>query len=263
MNLLNEISRFVSSKIPRNNTLYNFFKFYIENFDGENNSNMVNNGELRLLKRILPKLKVIFDIGANIGDWTKIALTIKKDLNIYCFEPSKATFNSLIKNNFPVNVKCHNFGFSSRKSEEDLYIFEECSGLNSLYIRYGLEDVWGLKPQVKKEKIMVDTLDNYCENFDIKEIDFLKIDVEGHELEVLKGGRKIIEESRVKFIQFEYGGTFIDVRIFLKDIFDLFKNKNYSFFKIHPKFVEPINKYSQKLENFNYQNWLIMRNRLK
>ncbi len=87
----------------------------------------------------------------------------------------------------------------------------------------------------------------------------MKVDVEGHELEVLKGGRNLFIKGQVKIIQFEYGACNIDARVFLKDIFDFFKGMNYFFFKIYPKYVKFIKQYKERLENFLYQNWLIIK----
>ncbi len=154
---------------------------------------------------------------------------------------------------------CNNFGLSSNKCEKDLYIFENGSGLNSLYQRYGLENGWNLKPQQKKEKVKLDTIKNYCNEQNISEIDYMKLDVEGHELEVFKGGRDLFINAQVNIIQFEYGGCNIDSRVLLKDIFEFFKGMDYNFYKIYPDYTKFIKRYDQRLENFQYQNWLIIK----
>lgn len=219
---------------------------------------MYTNGEMRVTQHNIRKCNVVFDIGANIGQWTKIALSINNNLNIHCFEPSKDTFEKLLGNNFPPNVICNNFGLSSAKKEQFLYIYKEGGGLNSLYKREGLYDRYERFPQ-KKEKIQLDTLENYCYDKNINKIDFMKIDAEGYEFEILKGGKTLFHNSQVNMIQFDYGGCFIDAYMFLKDIFDLFKDLDYNFYKIYPKSIKLVRKYHQKFENFQYQNWLIIK----
>lgn len=243
--------------LPRNQKLFHFFRRYIDYYNGDNNSDMYTNGELNFLKQKLVHCNVVFDIGANIGQWTKLALTINKNLNIHCFEPSKFTFEKLINNKFPSNVICNNFGLSSIKAEKTLYIFEKGSGMNSVYQRQGLEI--RLRKKNKKENIQVDTLENYCINKGINQIDFMKLDVEGHELEVLKGGESLFKNQCVNVIQFEYGGCDIDARVFLKDFFNFFSGMNYNFFKIYPNRIEFVKRYNQQLDNFQYQNWLIFK----
>ena len=59
-------------------------------------------------------------------------------------------------------------------------------------------------------------------------------------------------------VQFEYGGTYIDSRILLKDFYDFFARMNYSFFPLYPYSVRPVLCYDQRLENFQYKNFLIV-----
>ncbi|MFX0138256.1 MAG: FkbM family methyltransferase [Candidatus Hodarchaeota archaeon] len=253
----------IFSLIPRNPKIYNFCKGYIDKYNGDNNDNIHTNGELRFMKRNLGKCNVIFDIGAHFGHWTKLALKINRNLNIHCFEPSSYSFKKLINNNFPNNVICNNFGLSSSKGEKTLYIFENGSGLNSLYLRYGLEKVLGRKIKQREEKIKVETLENYCLERKIEKIDFVKIDVEGHELEVLKGGINFFKNKQIRIIQFEYGGCNIDAHIFLMDIFNFFKGMDYNFYKIYPDHIKFIKRYETRFDNFQYQNWLIIKKNYK
>lgn len=245
--------------IPRNSIIFSFCKRYISRYNGENNDNIGTNGERRFLQRNLENCDVVFDIGANIGQWTKLALNVNRKLNIHCFEPSKFTYNELIRNNFPPNVICNNVGLSSRKEEKFLYIFKEGGGLNSLYQRKGLKEHIGRVIQQKKKEIHLDTLKNYCREKGINKIDYMKIDAEGHEFEILKGGEDLFNNGQVNIIQFEYGGCFIDAHVFLKDIFDLFQDMDYLFYKIYPNYIKLVKKYYQMFENFQYQNWLIIK----
>ena len=82
--------------------------------------------------------------------------------------------------------------------------------------------------------------------------------MEGHELEVFKGGESLFREGRVQVIQFEYGGCNIDSKVLLKDIFEFFEGMNYGFCKIFPDRLKPVERYDQRLENFKYQNWLMV-----
>jgi hypothetical protein len=59
-------------------------------------------------------------------------------------------------------------------------------------------------------------------------------------------------------IQFEYGGCNIDSKVLLKDIFEYFSGMNYRFYKIFPDRLKFFQRYDQRLENFKYQNWLLI-----
>ena len=58
--------------------------------------------------------------------------------------------------------------------------------------------------------------------YNLQDVDFIKIDVEGNEMNVLKGMDKII--NNIKVLQIEFGGKWIDSRFFYRDLFDFFKN---------------------------------------
>ena len=248
------------SVVPTNSLgVYRLAQRYVDAYNGENNGDMETNGELRFMQQNLPQCKTIFDIGANWGQWTTLALRSNPTANIHCFEPSPASFKRLLSNHFPSNVVCNNFGMSSVPGEAKLYVFEALSGLNSLYQRHGLEGL-GLSTQQCEETIHLDTVDYYCSQHGITTIDFVKVDVEGHELEVFKGMIRMLESGRIKIIQFEYGGCYIDAGVLLKDVFTFFKSFGYAFYKIFPKGLRPLLKYDQRLENFQYQNWAIIKN---
>ena len=97
---------------------------------------------------------------------------------------------------------------------------------------------------------------NFCEGNKIEKISFLKIDVEGNELSVLKGAEKYISAGKVDYIQFEYGGTFIDAHILLKDVFEFFKNKPYTISKMMSSGLKTTPTYSREFENFQYANYV-------
>ena len=248
---------YLANNVPRNNFFYRACKSYVDLFNAENNDNIHTNGELRLMRSVLPKCKTVFDVGANIGEWTALAMEINPLLQIHCFEPSDATFQLLQARGGAI---CNNFGLSSQPGEMTLWVFTDAAGINSLYKRQGLEDGWGLAEQQRKETARFDTLDAYCQRSGMQMIDFLKVDVEGHELEVFKGAKEMLEKSAIKYIQFEYGGCNIDARLLLKDIFDFFTPYHYVLYKIYPHDQRCVSRYDQRLENFQYQNWVAVAN---
>jgi len=215
---------------------------------------MHTNGELYFLQSVLEQCEIVFDVGANIGNWMALALDINPRLQVHCFEPSVYTFQRLLERG--KKAVFNNFGLSSERGKRTLWLFSEGAGINSLYKRHGLDDGYGLPEQIKEETISLDTLDDYCERVKVQSIDLLKVDVEGHELEVFKGAERMLAQGKIKRIQFEYGGCNIDSRVFLKDFFDLFEKNEYKLFKIFQKKMLYVSRYDQCLENFQYQNWL-------
>ena len=81
--------------LPRTAFLYRVCKRYVDRYNSENNDNIHTNGEWCFMEFILPQCMIVFDVGANVGDWTALALEINPRLQIHCFEPSAVTFQRL------------------------------------------------------------------------------------------------------------------------------------------------------------------------
>lgn len=252
---ISSIGKALLRTLPDSDIIYRFCKKFIDQHNGGNNDDMVTNGKLCFIKEVLPRANIIFDVGANIGDWTKHALLINPKAQFYCFEPSVTAYRLLVANKFSANVTVNNFGLGESRSEMPLFIYGDKGSINSLYKRH----VKGafLKGQ---ETVQIETLDDYCKKEGIDRIDFMKLDVEGHELSVLQGGKGLLAQGRIGIIQFEYGGTYIDARVFLKDIWEYVSdiNLDYTFYKIYPDGIRLVSAYWYTLENFQYSNWVII-----
>lgn len=232
---------------PYNDTIYRFCQRYVDRYHNRNDSRMERNGEIYFLQKIAPQLKSVFDVGANVGEWTKHILRFNGAIQVHCFEPSKVTFERLQANLFPPNVSLNNLGVSSSAGSSVLHVAQELAGINSLYANEMLNAT---------EDIQLTTLDLYCQQHAVEHIDMLKIDVEGHEFQVLKGADQMLSEGRISIIQFEYNDSFIYARVFLKDIFDYLKPLGYSAYKLMPDHLREYRDYSTKLDNFQFSNWV-------
>ena len=198
---------------------------------------------------------VIFDIGANIGEWAQYCLQISPQAELHLFEPSAYTYSRLEEKDWPQNVYINNFGLGEKYENLALHIFEDASGMNSLYARRGVGEL----EIVKTEEIEIRTVDGYCAEQGIQMIDFMKVDVEGHEFSVFKGAERMLAAGNIAMIQFEYGGCNLDARVYLGDIWELLQSHGYKLAKIHPNEQRHFQKYEQRLEVFKYSNWVATR----
>jgi hypothetical protein len=114
MVMFRSIKRMLWGMVPPDNPLlYKICKRYVDQYNGDNDSDFRSNGELRFMRSVLPDCTVVFDVGANIGDWAAMAASINPSATLHCFEPSKPTFQRL-QERVPANVTCNNLGLSSR-----------------------------------------------------------------------------------------------------------------------------------------------------
>ncbi|WP_373033600.1 FkbM family methyltransferase [Sulfurovum sp.] len=238
----------------------------------ENNGNadFEQNGEKPFVDNLLNSLKltvkegqVVFDIGANIGDYSTMLLEKAKKidlpLEVHLFEPTHSCFN-IIKEKFrnQSNMTLNNFGISNFDEHATIYYDKEQSGLASLYQRN--LDSYNLKMN-QSEEIVLKRVDKYIEQKNIQHIDFIKIDIEGHELKAFEGFGKYLNADFIDYIQFEYGGANLDSHTSLMEIYKFFEDRNFKIAKMMPNGLE-IRSYQPYMENFNYSNFVAISSKI-
>jgi FkbM family methyltransferase len=218
---------------------------------GYDDIDMATNGEAEVIDLI--EKGIAFDVGANKGKWTQRALTKQKAECIYLFEPIPNLAKELEKHLPKEKTKIQNIALSDKNGTENFIYYQADSGLSTFYQRVEVESSTNLRPQYIS--VIVKTLDQFCsENF-IDRICFLKIDTEGSEFDILKGSIEMLKKQSIDMIQFEYGGTYKDAGILLKDVYNYLVNLHYKIFRISKKGLISINVWSNNLENYQYSNY--------
>ena len=217
----------------------------------QNNCAPDSNGEMTFMTRNAQGFQTIFDVGANVGDWTAEVSKLCPQAQIYSFEPVSKTFDAL-SGYTSEKVHPHKIALGDSNESREIFVSDSDSTLNSVYSRAS----FGV---TKPEQLEIRTLDSFCKEHKIERISFLKIDTEGNELNVLKGASEYVRQGRIDVMQIEYGGTYINARIMLKDIFDFFENTEYELDKMYPHHALHVPAYSQDLENCQYANYLAIR----
>ncbi|MGC6475035.1 MAG: FkbM family methyltransferase [Parvibaculales bacterium] len=237
--------RFVMGRLGRNffiNRLGRWMEKNVEAFHNEDR-HMGRNGEYWLMQQVMTQASqdyVVFDVGANKGEWTLCACSLNERLEAHAFELVPDTYELLEKNcKHLKNVHINNKGLSAKSGTVDIFL-NSSSETAGLYKRTGLQE-----SQIVKGKVI--TGDSYLKTHKIKHINFLKIDVEGAEKLVLEGFKDSLKAGKIDIVYFEYGEFNISARSFLQDFYDMLPD--YEIGKLMPRWVE-FGPYDKKNENF-------------
>ncbi|MCR9117750.1 MAG: FkbM family methyltransferase [bacterium] len=212
-------------------------------------------GEKHLIGRFLPKLianqsPIFFDVGANVGNFSRTLLKHFPDAQLHAFEPHPANFAKLQTIDSP-QFSAHNLAVGKAAGEMTLFDRADADGSTHASLH---EEVIS---EIHKQKsvsttVQVDTLDAIAKRLEIQTIDFLKIDTEGNELDVLLGAETLLNEGRIKCIHFEFNEMNIISRVFFRDFRK--RLEHYDFFRLLPGDLLPLNESPLETELFAYQN---------
>ena len=173
--------------------------------------------EKDLIEKVIPYIKkdsIVFDIGANIGQHSIIFSLFSKD--VYSFEPNTKIFNqffSSVKENNIENIHLENVGIGENNEIRELYINPNNVGNSSVIADERFDHL----------TIKLKNLESYVE--DLKSVDFVKIDVEGFELDVILGNKAFFEKFR-PIIWLEYNPQLYDTSDYRVEQLDEFIKKN-------------------------------------
>ncbi len=203
-----------------------------------NNCNSDQNGEKLFYNYIKDKINIIFDIGCRSD-------TLFTDFTgeVHYFDPVPEFINTLksVKNDNKVS-HFNSFGLGNENADLPYYPRHQ-----SFYDR-----IASCKVSDDENKIILNIKKgiDYVNEKNIQSIDFMKIDTEGYELNVLKGFENYL--TNVKVIQFEYGGTFLDNNVKLIEVINYLTEKGFHMFSyLSPQGFSPILDFT---DHYNYCN---------
>jgi FkbM family methyltransferase len=190
------------------------------------------NGEHALVRRLAPRLRVVIDVGANHGDWTRYVATHAPRALVYAVEiatPTRSALRSAVDGLARVHVPDHGLGRSTGRVNVKQY--PEDDRLSSV-VDY---------PHPQRARWAAERIvrgDEFLAEHRVGHVDLLKVDAEGSDLDVLHGFSDAIAGGRVTVIQFEYGYACVLARAFLLDFYELLEQRGYAVGKLHSRGVE-------------------------
>jgi FkbM family methyltransferase len=199
---------------------------------------------------------IFMDIGANVGKYSKDILElVENQSKIFAFEPHPTHFRSLCKNLSNNNIELINKGCGNENATLKIYDIKRNNNefgytMDKKYLEWLKKD----DDIIVEKDVEVIILDEFIGKNKIKKIHLLKIDVEGYELNVLKGLENSLNNNIINIIQFEFNVHNIDNKVFMRDFFEILTN--YNLFRLLPSALLPIDKSDPPflVEIFGYQN---------
>ena len=187
-----------------------------------------------VFKRLIQPGDIVFDIGANFGWYTTLFAKLTGATGkVYAFEPQPAILehnrDNLRLNAFEDRVKLSHLALGAQSGSLNLYTFAGLSNAHSSAVSLGRDDA-------KMSICPMSTLDAFAAEEEIRRIDVLKIDVEGYEADVFKGGARMLGAADAPLILFEINMDCLKSRgMTARNVQDVLRGFGYDFFwEIHP-----------------------------
>ena len=216
---------------------------------------MQRNGELRALEIVAAHgARCIFDVGANVGDWSATAARLLPGCAIHAFEIVPSTFRELASRLGSVpNVHLNLLGLSDTDGDVRIHLGRDSGTATACRIEgMRFHEEWYRGEITGHTARAAD----YLAETGVGGIDYLKIDVEGMDLRVIKGFGERIEGVRA--LQFEYGIFNIASHDLLSDFYRYLNERGFVVGKIFPGRVV-FSGYHFNMENFHGSNYLAVR----
>jgi FkbM family methyltransferase len=193
----------------------------------------------------------VFDIGAHMGDYSELLRRTNDSLDIYCFEPHPVTFAKL-QTHARKGVNVYNLAIGNTNGEFKLFDYKDKDGSEHATVyKEVIESIHKGSPI--EHTVQMKKLDDFIAENKIPVINLLKIDAEGHELDILKGCENSLRNNIIEIIHFEFNEMNVVSRVFFKDFWDMLPD--FYFYRMLPDALIRIEEYNPLLcELFAFQN---------
>jgi FkbM family methyltransferase len=219
--------------------------------------------EMAAVRRLLHPGAVVFDVGAHIGCWSLAALDGRQGVALHCFEPAPAALADLGRTaaaHFPAarinGLALGGYADAGRR----FHVYRDSPSWSGFFRRRG-EEAKGSVGAPEAVAVPCDTLDAYCARENVRHIDYLKIDAEGAEAEILAGASGLFAAGAVDALQFEYGGTFADAGATLAGAFAFLAFRDYVLLAWRDGRFAAVETWDPALETYEHDNFLALHRR--
>ena len=228
---------------------------------GEHANAIETNGEADLISDVVRAAGdtghplVVWDVGGNIGDYTQAVLSRSaragRAATIAVFEPAPAAVERL-RDRFKTapQVTVFPLALSSEPGTMQFEMHGETTGTSTLQ-RTGAKNATVID-------VTVDTAANVAEQIDVSRIDLMKIDAEGHDLEVIRGALPLLQANRIGVVQFEYNFRWLFGKHLLKEAFEIADATGYRLGMVQPGRIVFFEEWQVENERFFEANYVLV-----
>jgi FkbM family methyltransferase len=222
---------------------------YLSMLNGKGSGSGWDAGEMLVAARMLRPLDqpVVLDCGANMGAWTEgVRSGLGHDRGCWLLVEPMAEYADKLRRLSNVSVVEAAVGEAAATMQ--MYVPNRPSGWMSLHPR---GDSFARDQHFGTRDVQVLKLDDLLKDNEVDHVDFLKMDLEGHELFAMRGARSYLEQHRISALSFEFGSANVNSRTFFRDAWDLLDPLGYELHRIVPggRTVR-ISRYDETLEFF-------------
>lgn len=229
--------------------LYLDAESYVEGMILKNN--IWEKESVEIIQRLVKKGDTVLDVGANFGYFSLMcAKLVGENGHVISSEPTayfRTKFKKNLKQNNSKNIELLSFGFSDKVCELDIQIDASTASMH----------MPENDPYIKKETIKLNTLDDFVKDRSINRLDFIKVDIDGHEPLFLKGAEQTIKKFKPDILLEINPLNYYLAGFTIWDFYEQIKGYGYNIY--HEKDLEEISnkiEFLKRCGNFGWQgNW--------
>lgn len=174
-------------------------------------------------------IRTVLDVGANDGNFATDIHKILPEAFIYSFEPLPDVFEQLkLKTSHIKNIQYNNFALGEKEEEKIIYRNDFTPSSSLLKMKVLHKEAFPNTANSSEQKILVKTLDSISSNLNLFPRLLLKLDVQGYEINVLKGSPKLLEKVDVIIAETSFYELYENQTLF-KDVFDFLHQHNFRY----------------------------------
>ena len=190
---------------------------------------------------------VVFDIGANVGTWTQGLLAAIPSAKVFMFEPSSQCWPEIEKRGF-ATAELIRSAVGEQAGKAKLHVSSDFDHSASLHSR---ADSYCRDNDYRGVEIDVTTIDDFMAARGIDWVDYVKMDIEGHELFALRGARRALEGHKIGAFAFEFGTANVNSHTFFRDFWQFLTEAGFRVARITPGGrLLPVDQYYEDYEYF-------------